>query len=64
MEWLKCCGQAGSSSGTGSSGGIGGGGGRANQYQYYSSQSLQQPSVASQQHLTQYYTGSQVMCHI
>jgi len=40
-----------------------GGGGRASQYQYYSSQS-QQPAVsAAQQHLPQYYTGTQVPTH-
>jgi len=49
--------QAGSSGGTG---GIGSVGGRTNQYQFYSSQSQQQPSAASQQHLTQYYASSQV----
>ena len=52
--------------GTGTGGGTGSGsgsgsGGRSNQYQYYSSQTQQQPAAASQQHLQQYYTSSQVL---
>jgi len=48
--------------GTGSGSGSGSGsGGRSNQYQYYSSQTQQQPAAASQQHLQQYYTSSQVL---